>query len=420
MSGTYLRFPLALLRSSSSATGFFNDAAGFAAVNAGIGARRGMNPQTWKMEVTKLTGYTKSEEARIGAALCKITLGDTTGESAFNAYKKILSDGQGSPVVSVASNTFWSAGHTQRFEDGDDEESPERRISWREFRILVALSSLVPNSKGFAVAGWESISHRACGFHKKDDFRAFESSPEPWPDHCIPMTRYQTTSTLERLESLRFFIRHRISRADRGGMTAYSFRHDRREALAKDCEEWQAFNRGEQVRETRSEDQLLHAKRVAERETRIRKNRSQAASILETCKPPEISPPAKPLPALVQDGKQPPEPLKDSKPASDLQVTSKAPASLPARCLQGTLQHNEKCSSEKYLSEKSPNEKCVSEESAQALGREQEEGYLFEGRFLGSEDANRILIQFPDSFSSFKRAQRITRPDGSQSMEESP
>jgi len=435
MSGKYLRFPLALLRVSESEKDFFEEAACFSAVNAGIAAHRKCTKAEWKEKAKRLKGRTFSAEARIGAEICGVNLGETTGETAKYRHDQIVGNCSGSPVVSIPSETFWAACYTIRFDLGEG-GPPSRSINWREFRLLVALSSLLPNSKGFSVAGWESISHRASGFHRKEDFKAFEDSPEPWPDHCIPLTRYQTTSTLDKLETLRFFIRHRISRGDRGGLSAYSFRHADRGALSKDCEEWQSFNRGEQVRETRSEDQLLHAKQVAKREERIRKNRSQAASILETCKSPEISHHANPLPVLVKEEKPPLEPLKHSKHASDLQVTCKSPASPPASGLQATLQHNEKCSSEKSLDEKSPHKSLSDGERASRFalaaqveeevtgGDEEEaqdiieEGYLFEGRFVTIADAQAVMIQNPESYRLFKRARRVTRPDGWSEIEE--
>lgn len=418
MSGKYLRFPLGLLRVSESEKDFFEKAACFSIVNAGIAAHRKCTEAEWKEKAKRLKGRTFSAEARIGAEICGVTLGETTGETAKNRHDQIVGNCSGSPVVSIPSETFWAACYTIRFDSGEG-DPPSRSINWREFRLLVALSSLPPNTKGFSVAGWEIISHRACGFHRKKDFKAFSESEQPWPDHCLPLSRRQTETTLRRLESLRFFIRYRMGKGDRGGLTAYSFRHGGREELAKDCEEWQAFNRGEIVRENRSEDQLLHAEKGAARQERIRKNRSRAALILERGKSPENKPPAKPLPTLMEGEKQPSEPLKHSKRTSEGQVASKCRASMGASAAQAPVQDNEKYSSEKSLDEKSLH-KSLNDSLAQALGSEseQEEGYLFDGRFLGREEANRIMVQFPESFSSFRRAKQISHPDGSKTLEE--
>ncbi len=53
------------------------------------------------------------------------------------------------------------------------------------------------------------------------------------PPHCQPLTRSQIDLTTSRMEVLKFYLRFRYSKGDRGGKTAYSFRHETREKLAE-------------------------------------------------------------------------------------------------------------------------------------------------------------------------------------------
>jgi len=182
MSGAFLRFPLALLRKCSSETDFFNRAASFAAVNAGIGFQRQHGEEIFNTKAKELSTHSNcSAEAVVGAALSCINLGDKTGRKEKIQHAKILEDCVRSPIISLKSMLFWEACYTARHEAGESDR-PERGISWREWRILVAIASLKPNRKGFSIAGWESISHRASGFHRKEDFQAFERTDEPWSD----------------------------------------------------------------------------------------------------------------------------------------------------------------------------------------------------------------------------------------------
>ena len=430
---SYIRFPLALLRNSSSAESFFNEAMDFCAVNAGIAFRAKHDEAEWEVAVEKLE-LTKHQEknhyleALVGRHIVGIVGGDQTGQMMRQVHQRICVSCAGSPLVNLDSEKFRNAIFTTRYEAGVG-DPPDRPISWREFRVIVAVYSLQWKREGFCIAGWESIRNRSCGFHRKEDYQGFQDSPETvWPDQCLPLTRYQVTSTLDRLEALGFFIRHRISKGDRGGLTAYSIKHEIREKLASDCEQWQAWNQGETIRENRSEDHLLHSKKVSERQKRIQKTHFQAVSILETCKPLDKPSPLEADSILLNGKKQTVEQPKDSKPASNLQVTSKSPASMAASHLQGTLQHNKKCSSKKCSDEKDKDQKYSNsgevvdgswEVSVFEVQAEIEEsGHLFEGKFLTTQDATAIMIQHPEAFRLFKAAKRITSPDGTIRIEE--
>ena len=426
----YLRFPLLLIKNSKNPKDFFLQAANFSAVNAGIAFKKKqgeegfltyiqgvfaqMDEETSQIindELDELDfekDMRGAEEAIVGASICGIVLDDLSGYHAWKTYEVVADRCVGSPIVSVKRDFFLNAHNTAIHEVYGNSKSSGGGISWREWRILVAIYSLKPNLKEFCCAGWESISRRACGFHNKDKFYEFESLPAPWPDHCLPLSRRQTTQTVKRLESLRFFIRHRISSGKVGGMMAYSIRHESREQLAKDCEEWQAFNRGETIKENRAQDYLLHAKAVSKRAQRIEKTLSEGASILETHKSNQYTPLIEPLESSLQVENQALNQPTIETCTSDVQLSVQAPA-------QPHEQHNEKYQSEKYTSKK------YSSNPAGIISLQQghsEEGYTFEGRFVLSVDASRLMIQYPDIWKCFRRAKRITSSEGIESIEE--
>jgi len=296
MSNNFLKFPLALLRQANTPVDFFEKAAAFAVVNAGIGFTHKHGKEAFLLRVDELRkkiGLMSKRicgEALVGADLCGVKLGDHSGLKEVEPYN-VVSDRRGdSPVVSVASDIFWAACSQARRDAGIDTPVRSRTIQWREWRIFVALASLPHNRYGFSIAGWESVRCRACGFHRKEDFQTFQEAVEPWPDHCLPLTRWVVDSTLKRLESLNFFIRHRIGKGGRGGLTAYSFRHsdgtpeENRESLARDCEEWQGCNQGQTVRENRAHDLKFHLALVAERKAKIKEIAGETGSLQQTSK----------------------------------------------------------------------------------------------------------------------------------------
>lgn len=62
------------------------------------------------------------------------------------------------------------------------------------------------------------------------------------PAHCQLLTRDMIRHDLDRLEALGFFARCRYSRGVRGGFTAYSFRHPKRQDLITAVQAWAAAN----------------------------------------------------------------------------------------------------------------------------------------------------------------------------------
>jgi hypothetical protein len=430
MSDKYLRFPLSLLRVCPSAASFFQTASCFSMLNAGIGYRakngdeafdcylqrvldemnedRAENTLEELDDIELAANRSRAEEAIVGAHLCGVSLGKGAALAAWKSYDFSSDDWRGSPVISVKNQFFWNACYTARKEEGDNSHLPDQEISWREWRILVAVYSLQPNSKKFSCAGWECISRRACGFHRKEDYEDFEAEDAPWPDHCIPLSRRQTTHTVERLEALRFFIRHRISSGKVGGLMAYSIRHEKREQLANDCEEWQAFKRGETIKENRAQDQLLYAKATSKRAQRIKNTRSEAASILETYKSLQCAPITEPLKSSLKVDQQPANQPAIETCTSEVQVSVQAPT-------QPHVQHNEK-----YLSEKYESNKYLNNPSGGIASKERhlEDGFIFEGRFVLSADAISLMTQNPAIWKLFKRARRITSTEGEQRIEE--
>ena len=271
MSHKYLRFPLALLRIASNEVDFFKKAASYAAVNAGYGFRHNREEYEFagKLEEvvagSDLDGDEFDEEAVVGASIIGITLGDQSGLNARKIHDEVVAMCQGSPLVTMKSYFFWDACHTLRNNAGIHSEQPDKRsIDWREFRVLCAIYSLPWNNRGFCISGLELLKCRALGFHNKEGFRAFDSSGESWPDHCLLLTERQIGKTVDRLEELRFFIRCRIGSGSCGGLTAYSIRHATRELLMRDCVEWQAMNHRATIQDNRREDREFYTKFVAE------------------------------------------------------------------------------------------------------------------------------------------------------------
>jgi hypothetical protein len=131
----------------------------------------------------------------------------------------------------IRSDWLWGAIYTARLNHGEDIKSDFNPLSWREFRILAAiLSAPVNKTQGFTFLGWESIQARACGYHSKSKFI---SGKDSLPPHCMPLSRSKIDLTTSRLEVLKFYLRFRYSKGNRGGKTAYSLRHESREKLAE-------------------------------------------------------------------------------------------------------------------------------------------------------------------------------------------
>jgi hypothetical protein len=137
----------------------------------------------------------------------------------------------------VRSDILWAAVKTAREENGQDVDI-DRRISWREFRILAAILSERTNKQGFAFIGWKTIRARACGYHSR---KLFEAHQETLPSHCEPLTISKIYATCDKLEALGFYARHKHSKGRRGGLMAYSFKLERK-ALIQAVKNWAAAN----------------------------------------------------------------------------------------------------------------------------------------------------------------------------------
>jgi hypothetical protein len=438
MSGTYLKFPLALLRLSESPEDFVDRAARYAAVNAGRGfeANHGREQFTARAEEVASRSGIKTNRADlhaiVGADVCGITLGDPTGRNAAESFHATESARGDSPFVTMKAAVFWNAANTVRREAGQEAKYPDKPISWREFRLLAALSSNAPNRWGFTIMGWESFQRRACGFHNREGFEAFEALPEPWPDHLLPLSRKVIRTTLARLEVLQFFIRHNISTGSRGGLTAYSFRHsegslaERRSALAKDCASWQAFRSADKNREARAKDRVLHLREKSEREKRIAALQAEAEALAKPLRENAVKSPAKPH----ESSKGPsPTPPQDSSGPSEGQPRAKVGPRVGPRVgpsggpSQG--QHNEKDLSEKDCNQKDSIQKDrvtgarLRQRDADEKG---EVGYLMNGTFIPNSKLNELVRDKPSLLDELSRnakpAERFVASDGSTSIRE--
>jgi len=152
----------------------------------------------------------------------------------------------------MSSASLWAALYQARWEDDPaTNPHPDRGVSWREFRILAAILSMKTNRFDFCFAGWEMIQARSCGFTTKEAFTAAASIP----DHLAPpLTRKQIRTTCDTLEALGFYARFRMSSGKRGGLTAYSFRHEGREALGNAVCEHINFRDRASIKANRAKD----------------------------------------------------------------------------------------------------------------------------------------------------------------------
>lgn len=265
----YFTAPLAILRSGQSALDSLEAALCSGMVNAGIGyldthgedefnmlleqaneaaEKQGLQAKPPPRFTLKDCGgnpiaHERAVElwkaAHAGAKLC----GVTGGNRGRDAQVWASHHRKGDVFFRIKSEWLWNAIYTARNEAGtispaDAERADLKPLSWREFRILAAiLSAPVKKFQGFVFLGWESIQARACGFHRKD---LLAKTKEALPPYCLPLTRSQIDLTTSRLEALKFYLRFRYSKGDRGGKTAYSFRHETREKLAEAVGKYQA------------------------------------------------------------------------------------------------------------------------------------------------------------------------------------
>ena len=409
---TYLKFPLGLLRISENPYGFFNDAADYAAVNAGIGFQKIHEEDDWLDQVQSNivvdngpeANSSMAETAVLGASICKISLSDKSGNRAAKRYREINRRLGRDFTVKVASRFFWAASNGARHDAGEDADpyDASRWIDWREFRVLVALLSCPFNKWGFSVVGWEGVQHRSCGFIKRKPFQEYSDSEESWPDHCAPLTRAQIRHTLGKLESLQFFIRFRISEGGRGGLTAYSFRHNgdnAREKLAADVAKWQSFVRRESVREARADDLLLQLKARMAFEEQLEKKHCAAEAIFGKLR----SRKATALESADSDsqevGKTPGNPHDSLKPPSVRQVVAKEGTKPVAKGGTNITRNPvEKSQTEKSQTRNTGKEQRVRaapvrlDDVVEVIKKDQEEcGSLVQDRFMTIDQATRLM-----------------------------
>jgi len=260
----YFKAPLAILRSGQTALDALDAVVCCGLVNAGLGylethgedefdtlleqadeatEKQGLPtkpPQRFTLKDCdgKLIAHERAVDlwkaAHAGAKVC----GVSGGNRASDAQTWATHTRPKGVFFTIKSEWLWNAVYTARRESGDDVTNEFKPLSWREFRILAAiLSAPVNKYHGFVFLGWEPIQARACGFHKND---LFEAQTGELPPHCQPLTRSQIDLTTSRLEVLKFYLRFRYSKGDRGGKTAYSFRHETREILAEAVGKYQA------------------------------------------------------------------------------------------------------------------------------------------------------------------------------------
>lgn len=278
----YFTAPLAILRTQDSHLAVLEASVCYGIVNAGIGYERENGEDAFKELLEQATKVAKDrgEESKppkgmnlmdaSGQPLTQYDaerywkyahagrklLGITGGNARLSAARWLNHHRAGQVFFKVNSSWLWGAVYQARREAGEDVTSDYKPLSWREFRILAAILSAGCNRHGFVYLGWESIQARACGFHSKE---LFETGKASLPEHCQPFTRDQIMRTCERLEGLRFFLRLRDSKGPRGGLMAYSFRHETRELLADAIAKKKAENSSleTQVKQNREADMAL-------------------------------------------------------------------------------------------------------------------------------------------------------------------
>lgn len=271
-SDSYLTFPLAILNGENS------DPNGSSLVatplncmelalycgilGAGKGFRHHHGQDAYKArleEVCDQLGMGKSSypgpstangEVLVGAAICGVRLGNYDSSRLGRIADCAENVTKGGPLVRMKSAFFWAALKQARAESDPNTPWPARGISWREFRILAAILSAKINRAGFAFIGWEAIQARSCGYTTKEAFLKAETIP----DHLAPaLTHKMIRTTCDTLEALGFYARFHFSSGSRGGLMAYSFRHDRDE-LAKAVCDFVNFRDRAQIKANRADD----------------------------------------------------------------------------------------------------------------------------------------------------------------------
>lgn len=261
----YLTAPLSILRSGSSELDVLEATLVIGITNAGVGfrERRGEESFAALLEQAKAAASPPQKEpsgdpyfwecAMVGAKLLHISGGNRAED--VKTWSALQTHGE--VFFRIRADFFWNALHSARQAVGMD-NAPRPLLSFREFRILAAILSAKVNRQNFSFLSWDSIQARACGYKSK---REFAAGYDTLPSHCNPMGRRTIRHALERMEALGFFARFRYAKGARGGLTAYSFRHPTREALAESIGKWRAETQALKLKvaKNRAQDLLLSA-----------------------------------------------------------------------------------------------------------------------------------------------------------------
>lgn len=257
----YLKFPLAVLGSERTPAECMRAAVNCAMYSAGIGQRKS-NPEHFEHLLAELAenqnlGISSEDEGLaevlVGSHLCNVKIYNLSKAEFGRRYKQARRFAQGAFVM-IDSDKFWRAFY-QAMRDAGLPTSGEGGISWREFRVICAVYSIKPNSKGFVFISTEAIRARANGFLSPKEMRQRGQVAEALRP---PLTTKQVRATLDRLESLRFFARVLYSSGTRGGRMAYSIRCTDRNELLQTVKDWVGF-RGNKAKENRDDDRAFWA-----------------------------------------------------------------------------------------------------------------------------------------------------------------
>jgi len=241
-SDNYFTFPLSVLHGNNSRTTpleCLERALAYGMWSAGRGFRNKYGDARFVGKLNEISDdfgdddgidpLCEEAEYLLGASICNVDLDFSNFSFLTHQVRQAQSVKSGGPLVRMASRSLWAALNQARFEADPTIDRPDHRMSWREFRVLAAILSVRMNSSKFAFIGWETIQAKSCGYAKKAEFStAFRSrNGGKIPAHLEPLTRKQIRKTCDDLEGLGFYARFRLSTGSRGGLMAYSFRHDR-------------------------------------------------------------------------------------------------------------------------------------------------------------------------------------------------
>ncbi len=326
----YFRVPLSVLHECDSVLSTLETAVSCGVVSAGIGHRQELIPEDEdaniydELEFRALLkggilraiqqGQPKQpddisddlwEAALVGAEVLDIQGGDR----ALDVRRFLAHHRPGAVFFTLRHDWMLNALYQARREAGQRVPQERKPLSWLEFRLLAALLSAKVNSYKFSFVSWESIQARACGYHNKNLLQAARAG---LPAHCQPISRDIIRRRLDRMEGLHFFARCRYSTGERGGLTAYSFRHSKHRLLQDAVLDWRqdnhnlldeaAWRRREDLATFREQEdgprrQTKKAVKRKKAERRERRRAAKAAKAAASAPPPPASPPSSEPPA---------------------------------------------------------------------------------------------------------------------------